>query len=121
MRTVLIVDDDEDDIEIVKEALLKIDDSISLLHAYTGPEALDKLETVDPDIILLDINMPLMTGIECLHEIRQRYPKLSASVTVLSTAQNNDHKLAAQSLNARYYCKPNSFSELVNLLTELIY
>ena len=71
---VLIVDDEEKIIESL-EGILS-DDGFEVLHAFNGYEALKKIETESPDIVLLDIWMPGMDGIETLKEIKKDYPTL---------------------------------------------
>ncbi|RLB94005.1 MAG: sigma-54-dependent Fis family transcriptional regulator [Deltaproteobacteria bacterium] len=71
---VLIVDDEVTIIESLKGILS--DDGFEVIHAYNGYEALKKIETESPDIVLLDIWMPGMDGIETLKEIKKNSPNL---------------------------------------------
>lgn len=72
-----------------------------VLQASSGKELLDQLVTITPDVILLDIEMPGMNGIETLSQIRKQYPALKE--TMLST--HNDHMLitALMQLGASAY------------------
>ena len=71
---VLIVDDEISIVESLKGILS--DDGFEVIHAYNGYEALKKVETYSPDIVLLDIWMPGMDGIETLKEIKKTSPHL---------------------------------------------
>jgi len=71
---VLIVDDETTIIDSL-EGILS-DDGFEVMHAYNGYEALKKIETHAPDIVLLDIWMPGMDGIDTLKEIRKTNPSL---------------------------------------------
>ncbi|WP_022667292.1 sigma-54-dependent transcriptional regulator [Desulfospira joergensenii] len=71
---VLIVDDETTIIESL-EGILS-DDGFEVMHAYNGYEALQKIEADSPDIVLLDIWMPGMDGIETLKEIKKSFPSL---------------------------------------------
>jgi len=71
---VLIVDDEVTIIESLKGILS--DDGFEVIHAYNGYEALKKIEAESPDIVLLDIWMPGMDGIETLKEIKKIAPNL---------------------------------------------
>lgn len=71
---VLIVDDEATIIESL-EGILS-DDGFEVMHAFNGYEALKKIETLSPDIVLLDIWMPGMDGIETLKEIKKIAPHL---------------------------------------------
>ncbi len=71
---VLIVDDEITIIESLSGILS--DDGFEVIHAFNGYEALKKIETQSPDIVLLDIWMPGMDGIETLREIKQKFPNI---------------------------------------------
>ena len=71
---VLIVDDEATIIESL-EGILS-DDGFEVMHAFNGYEALKQVETLSPDIVLLDIWMPGMDGIETLKEIKKIAPHL---------------------------------------------
>jgi len=71
---VLIVDDESTIIDSL-EGILS-DDGFEVMHAYNGYEALKKIETESPDIVLLDIWMPGMDGIDTLKEIKKMSPNL---------------------------------------------
>lgn len=72
--SVLIVDDEKSIIESL-EGILS-DDGFEVMHAHNGYEALKKIETLSPDIVLLDIWMPGIDGIETLKEIKKIEPAL---------------------------------------------
>ena len=113
--TVLLVDDDEDDIEVFKEVLGLIDKSIIFMTAHNGREALTILESdiEAPDHIFLDINMPLMNGMDCLTEIRRRFPDLRSTITVYSTTSNSNYKTQSLKLGAGYLRKPDGYQDLL--------
>ncbi len=71
---VLIVDDETTIIESLSGILS--DDGFEVIHAFNGYEALKKIETESPDIVLLDIWMPGMDGIETLREIKLKFPNI---------------------------------------------
>jgi DNA-binding NtrC family response regulator len=68
--TILVVDDDQDIQEVLKDRLESL--GYSVLAASNGREALELLEKQSPQMLLLDIEMPLMNGLEVLREIRRR-------------------------------------------------
>lgn len=69
---VLIVDDEKDFVEMFSLRLKESGDNV--LTAYSGKECLDTLEKETIDVVVLDIKMPGMDGIETLKEIKKRYP-----------------------------------------------
>ncbi len=70
---ILYIDDDQEDIEIFKSSLAAIDSGIICPTAHNGKEGLDILRdgVVLPDLIFLDINMPVLNGRDCLLNIRR--------------------------------------------------
>jgi CheY-like chemotaxis protein len=72
-RIVLLADDDEDDRIIFQQALASVDPSALFFSSVNGCEALERLDTrgFSPDVIFMDINMPVMNGIDCLKKIKE--------------------------------------------------
>lgn len=69
-KTILVVDDDPGIVKLVETMLRR--DGYEVLVAFNGREALELHTTTPPDLILLDLAMPVMNGLEVLREIRQR-------------------------------------------------
>ena len=124
---ILLVEDDEVDIMNVQRAFRKNKINNPLHVVNNGIEALDALlgrnagaEIPFPGIILLDINMPKMGGIEFLVELR-RHPALkSISVFVMTTSNEESDKVAAYNLNvAGYILKPLSFEGFASAVATL--
>ncbi len=124
---VLLVEDDEVDIMNVQRAFKKNNISNPLFVARNGIEALDallkrndNLEMPMPRIILLDINMPKMGGLEFLAELRTYSELKSISVFVMTTSNEESDKIAAYNLNvAGYILKPLSFEGFANAVSIL--
>lgn len=123
--TILLVEDDEVDIMNVKRAFKKNNISNPLVVAHNGLEALEVLRspTTDapkPRIILLDLNMPKMGGIEFLKEIRQDPELSSLSVFVMTTSNEDGDKIDAFNLNvAGYILKPLSMDRFIAAVSTL--
>jgi len=127
---ILLVEDDEVDIMNVKRAFKKNKINNPLHIARNGLEALamlrgdaaagvQKIEPT-PKIILLDINMPKMGGLEFLEIIRGDDALKSVSVFVMTTSDEESDKLAAFNLNvAGYILKPLSFERFVDAISVL--
>ncbi len=69
-RHILLIDDDEDEFLIISKILRSIPD-VKSHYAHDASSAIEFLETGIPDIILLDINMPIKNGLQCLKCIRE--------------------------------------------------
>ncbi|WP_192823571.1 response regulator [Rufibacter sp. LB8] len=116
--SILLVEDDYLDAMSVERELRKIKVMVPLHKAKNGREALSMLRgdagvpklNPAPTIILLDINMPKMNGIEFLEELR-RDPFLShISVFIMTTSNEDSDRLAAQNLRVNgYIVKPLTF------------
>jgi len=87
MQTVMIVDDNEGDQLLTKLIVEAFDDSIAISQAYDGREALNSLveSSIQPDLIFLDINMPVMDGYEFLEEF-ERFGREATVVLMLSSS-----------------------------------
>lgn len=71
--TVVIVEDDENAVNIYKQFTNQLDQFTVIATASTGKQALNILHAAQPDLILLDIFLPDMNGIDLLREIRREY------------------------------------------------
>ena len=114
-----LVDDDVDDHEIFKSALSQVDESILLMIAGNGKEALQVLSSLDqlPDFIFLDLNMPRMSGIQFLAEIKKSELLRGIPVLVYSTSDSPHDKERAMTAGAeQFITKPARFSELCEIL-----
>ncbi|GJG85887.1 two-component system response regulator [Gemmatimonadetes bacterium T265] len=121
---ILLVDDDEVDVMNVKRAFAKAHITNPLYVVHDGLQALEALRTgefaCDRRLVLLDLNMPRMNGIEFLRELR-RDPALHATpVVVLTTSDDERDKVDAYDLNvAGYLLKPVTFASFVEIMAAL--
>ena len=87
-------------------------------EASNGREALQVIETAHPDVVLLDINMPVMNGIEALTAIRKTNP--SQRVLMLTISQNDEDLVAAIVAGANGYVLKNTEPEsLRNIISQV--
>jgi CheY-like chemotaxis protein len=70
IKSILLVDDDQDDKFFFAKALDQLDSGTQLSTACDGADALEKLQFINPDVILLDLNMPVMNGVAFLKKIK---------------------------------------------------
>jgi len=124
MLNILLVEDDEVDVMNVRRAFEKAHVSNPLYVAGNGLEALDMLRgTTIPQerrLVLLDLNMPKMNGIEFLEALRADPVLASTSVVVLTTSNDDQDKIDAYNLNvAGYLLKPVTFSNFCERMATL--
>ena len=124
---ILLVEDDEVDIMNVQRAFKKIKITNPLHVAKNGAEALEMLRRQGesainplPKIILLDLNMPKMNGIEFLTELRADPALKPICVFVLTTSDDERDKVAAYNLNvAGYILKPVDSANFIETVSTL--
>ena len=117
MRTIFLVDDDEDDQLIFIEALAEIDPSIKCETALNGIEALEKLQQTKewPELIFLDINMPTLDGFQCLARIKQKKKLSGIPLVIFSTTALESTVLKAELSGADAFLTKPSELKLLDL------
>lgn len=121
---IMLADDDEDDRNFFNDAIndLKISNKLTIFN--NGKELMDYLdhpETVLPDILFLDLNMPCKTGNECLKDIRSNPKFKDISIAIYSTSSSDKDIEETFVGGANIYIKkPNDFSKLKKVLQEVM-
>ena len=121
---VLMVDDNPDDIELTIEAFRESKKYFKVNVAQNGEEALNFLRKhgefknrPNPDLLLLDLNMPRMNGFEVLEEINRDRTLKEIPVIIFTISQNPADMERAKSLNAKLYLvKPVGIEGIVNVV-----
>lgn len=124
MLNILLVEDDEVDVMNVRRAFEKNRIANPLFVAGDGINALEQLRSGriprERRLILLDLNMPRMNGIEFLRELRRDPEFVSSTVVVLTTSDAERDKIDAYNLNvAGYLLKPVTFSNFCEVMATL--
>ncbi|MDM8525537.1 response regulator [Desulfococcaceae bacterium HSG8] len=110
---VLIVDDEKDFVEMLSLRLNEMGEKVT--PAYSGKECLEILEEDNTDVVILDIRMPGMGGIEVLREIKKRFPLVE--VIMLTGHGTTETAVEGMKLGAfDYLLKPADFQGLVEKL-----
>ncbi|MEN2399176.1 response regulator [Flavobacterium sp. MC2016-06] len=114
--TILLIEDDELDIISVERSLKKLESEYELHTAYNGIEALSLIRDSNvglvPDVILLDINMPRMNGIEFLREIREDKNLKDLKVFIMTTSSEESDRSEAEKLGiSGYIIKPLNYTD----------
>ena len=123
-KVLLLIDDDQDDLEMLEMQLKKIDSALQIFTAIDGEDALETLQKkmiLEPDLIFLDINMPIMDGKQFLREIKKDSRLRHIPVIIYSTSKSQADMEETSKLGATSYLpKPNNHHELRNSLTSLL-
>jgi len=107
---VLVVDDEKDFVEMLSLRLKEVGEKVT--PAYSGKECLETLENREIDVVILDIKMPGMDGIETLREINKRFPLVE--VIMLTGHGTIETAVEGMKLGAfDYLLKPADFDDLI--------
>jgi two-component system chemotaxis response regulator CheY len=116
--TVLLVDDEPHIRKFVALMLKQVGVS-TIIEAANGHEAIAQYQQENPDLVLLDINMPVMDGLETLQQLRQINPE--AVVVMLTSMVNRQNVDQALALGATNYIRKDTQKEaIMQVLTETI-
>jgi len=120
----LIVDDDPDDRAFFIEAAKEIDENIDCMTANDGQKALDLLRnslSFLPDLIFLDIRMPLLNGKKCLLEIKKDERLKHLPVIIYTTSKVVEESIELKKMGAVHFIsKPANADEIYYLLSVMI-
>lgn len=121
---IVLADDDEDDRMLFKEAIeeTKLKTKLSLFH--DGQQLMDYLLGANeglPQLIFLDLNMPIKNGMQCLKEIRKSAALKDLCVAIYSTS-SSDYDIEETFINGAniYINKPNSFAKLKEAIEKVL-
>ena len=122
---ILLVEDDDGDARAVQRAFQKAKIANLIVRAVDGVEALEilrgsngKNKLPSPNLLLVDINMPRMNGIQLLKAIREDQGLRQTVSFVLTTSKRDEDKMAAYELNvAGYILKATAGQDFLNLVS----
>ena len=121
MLNILLVDDDLDECDLFTTALKQVANDFELKHVIECSDLLSTIKETRPDIVFLDINMPGMSGIECLKNIRAEKKYQSLPIIIYSTSNNRVNIQEAYENKANYYViKPYSIQGIMKALEKII-
>lgn len=122
-KPILLVEDDQVDTMTVTRALKEIHVTNPLVHLENGEEAVRYLRdpsTEKPCIILLDLNMPIMNGIEFLQVVKHDDQLKRIPVVVLTTSEEQQDKVNSFNLGvAGYMAKPVDYRQFVEVMRSI--
>ena len=123
VQTIWLVDDDADDCMLFEDAITEMGVTIAVVCVTDGADLLNKLRqaTVVPDILFLDVNMPVKNGLDCLNELKRDERFNQVPVVMWSTSGQSETVEKAYQAGARLFMKkPHNFNKLKTLLYEIL-
>lgn len=123
VKNIFLADDDDDDVVIFNEIISDITKDITVTVAVNGRELMNLLQgvTVLPELIFLDVNMPLKNGLQCLQEIKNNYDWKDIKIVVYSTsAQPQQVEMAYKQGADLFLQKSISYADFKQALEKLL-
>ena len=125
VKTILCIDDDPDDLQLLREAVKSIDGDITILEAHDGEDGMTQLSRLKeagslPCLVVLDINMPRMDGKTTFVKIRSDNGLSTVPVVIFSTSSSPLDKMFFTREQVAYFTKPINFSQLVEVAAAMI-
>ena len=122
---VLYADDDTDDLELVKDAFARYANNVELVAVKDGSQALSYLqnlsdEDVTPCLVILDINMPMLSGKDVLVKLRQISRFESVPVVLFSTSSQPQDAQFAKRYDAGFITKPLDYGQMQYITEQFI-
>ncbi len=119
-KTILVVEDEQTLLQLLEEELTHA--GYKVITALNGEDGLKALQDIEPDLIICDRGMPVMSGYELLERIRGVYPQYGDLPFVFLTALTDARdKFSVSHLNPTAYLeKPVDFDKLLNTIEQLI-
>jgi two-component system response regulator len=129
-KTILLVEDNPDDEALTFSALTKNNIGSHVVVAHDGAEALDYLfcteqyserdVNLDPEVVLLDLNLPKVSGLEVLHRLRTNERTKNLPVVILTSSNEEQDLLKGYDNGANSYVrKPVDFNEFIDAVRQL--
>lgn len=123
-KNIYLADDDEDDRYFFQDALKEVCKEVQLTMAINGSQLmtiLNKSPVPPPDVLFLDLNMPIKNGFECLTEIRASQIFNQLPVIIFSTTSQEEAVNRVYNSGANLYVrKPDSFGQLKKVLKQVL-
>jgi len=119
MMTILVADDEAPIVELVRFTLE--DEHIRVIEAYDGVMALDVARASRPDLALLDVQMPGLSGLEVCRQLRQASESARMRIVMLSAAGQRQDRARGLAAGAdEYLTKPFSPLALITLVRSMV-
>ncbi|MGK5093412.1 response regulator [Deltaproteobacteria bacterium TL4] len=118
-QNILVIDDNRSNQELIQLIFQNI--GLNIHQAYSGSEGVSQAIARQPDLILMDIHMPGMNGIEATRQIRQHFQNTKIPIVALSAESFQNHQEKAREVGIEdYLLKPLQLDQLMGVLTKYL-
>jgi DNA-binding response OmpR family regulator len=123
MANIVIIDDDDDDSDLLREAIHQVRPDANCFIAHSASEVMESFKQNElplPDLIFLDLNMPRISGVQCLRELKG-HPELSFTpVAIYTSSKSPQERVETLQFGASYFfTKPSNFRGMCRIVTDL--
>ncbi|HET7000448.1 MAG TPA: response regulator [Puia sp.] len=120
-KKIMLIDDDPDDQLFFRDAVYTVRPDLQCELASSCSEAFKQLETTTPDLIFMDLNMPVMNGFDCLMYLKEKTELRDIPVIIFTTSKNMNDINRTRQLGASWFMtKPDDFNVLCKKLNRII-
>lgn len=124
-QTILWADDDYDDLQMMREVLIKKKGNFAIVEVHNGKEALDYLKIAKeklnlPCLVILDINMPVLDGKETLSILKSTDDYKDIPVVIFTTSESELDKLYCKKFNTEMITKPPTYKTLGAVIDKIL-
>jgi CheY-like chemotaxis protein len=124
-KTILFVDDDEDDRHVLADVLEQVDPKVNAVFAENGLKAIeylyDRSQSAQlPCLIVLDLNMPILDGKETFKKIRNELKLADIPIIIFTSSHNPNDQTMFRSVGTEFITKPDDFSKLNNIVGHMV-
>ena len=117
VKTVLVVDDSRVSRLLARQYILNVHPNWIVEEASTGEEAIERITTLTPALILMDVNMPGMGGLNAAEKLRALCP--STPISLITANVQTATRLRAEELGVGFMAKPITGARIAHLLESL--
>jgi CheY-like chemotaxis protein len=119
---ILYAEDDFDDYDAIKEALEQISRNFTLTHVKNGLEAVEYLKSNEqvPDLLVLDLNMPVMDGKEVLVWVKEEAGLKDIPIMIFTTSSREEDVKLCQKYHCTFFRKPTLYRDLLHIVQTMI-
>ncbi len=123
---ILFVDDDEDDKEFISQAFHKVTEHCDMHTAENGKQALEYLQNIKdedalPCLIVLDLNMPVLNGLQTLEELNRKPAFQKIPKVIFTTSDSDEDKKRCLSKGAvDFFVKPSSMTGIIKTVQKML-